>query len=63
MKNKEELENFMLIPTYNAPRIQDTEFILIMTKGEIRKPVLLTYPKNRFDRMLRYVKKQQINWN
>lgn len=60
---KKELEHYLLIPTYQAPRIQDNEFILIMTKGDIRKPVLLTYPKHRFDRKLRYVRKQLINWN
>ena len=58
---KEDKEYFMLIPTYDAPRVNDTEFILIMTKGDIRRPVLLKYPRHRFDRKLRYFKK--LNWN
>lgn len=59
--DKKELEFYLLIPTFNAPRIQDNEFILVMSKGKRRKPVLLTIPKNRFDRKLTYYKK--LSWN
>ena len=59
---KEEFEFYTLTPTYEAPRIQDKEFLLIMNKGEIRKPVLLNYPRHRFDRKLKICRKLII-WN
>jgi len=61
MKN-DEYEYYLLIPTYDSQRIQDREFLLIMNKGEIRKPILLTYPRHRFDRKLKICRKLII-WN
>lgn len=58
---KEDFEFYLLIPTFYAPRIQDNEFILILNKGDIRKPVILTYPGHKFERKLKYFKK--LNWN
>lgn len=58
---KKEPEYYLLIPTYQAKRITDNEFILVMTKGDKRKPILLTIPQNRFDRKLTYYKK--FSWN
>lgn len=59
MEKKE--EHYLLIPTYQTSRLTDDEFILVLVKGELRKPVILTLPKNRFERKLRYYKK--LSWN
>jgi len=59
---KDEFEFYLLIPTFEAPRIQDKEYLLIINKGAIRKPALLTYPRHRFDRKLKICRKLII-WN
>lgn len=61
MKNDKESEYFMLLPTNDTSALNDNEFVLVISKGDIRKPVLITYPRNSFDRKLRYFKK--ISWN
>lgn len=61
MEKRKELEFYLLIPTYNAPKITMDEFVLVMSKGEKRKPILLTCPRHRFSRKLNYYKK--LSWN
>ncbi len=56
-----EKEFYLLIPTYNAPRIQDREYILVLNKGEIRKPILITQRRDKFEKHLKYFKK--FSWS
>lgn len=58
---KDDLEFYLLIPTLDGPRIQYNEFVLVASKGKLRKPVLLTIPRNRFERKLTYYKKFSLN--
>ena len=59
MKENKESESYMLLPTFSAYKFNN-EFILIITKDGIRKPVLIKYFHHSFDRKLRYFK---MNWN
>jgi hypothetical protein len=61
MKKDEELEYFMLMPTYNKFWDEGHSYVFIMTKGTRRKPVIINYPRFKFDRKLRYFNK--LYWN
>ena len=58
---KKELIYIDLNPIYTGSNIFKDEYVLILEEKNVRKAILLYYPRMRFNRKLKHYKK--INWN